>query len=623
MPPKKAKKSKAEQEREEAEARALEEMMAREREAEEKQRIENDLRDKMEIKERELQARQKVVAEMAQKDQSIAELSQQVDRMHKEARSVKEEMAQEIQQMRETKEALDDELSNTTAELMNRISLMRNENEDLHDNLEKATAANERIEDENRALKEQLKNMEEGLKNELQSKTAELQETQRKAEEEASANRAKIAQLQSSLEQYSSNVTTLESALKGRAEDDQKNMSLIEALKSQMEMSHANFTRHLENESGRVGSMQEENTALQRKVNQLEVDLEEATKRMEVMKQEWHAEAAEWRTKVEKGEFDNKFLQRNLEVTEKRLKKATEELTKSEQQRKNTVEGQVMLEDEYPSGPVRDPVVRHLMDKHQELTTEARNLRLKFQESREQADQLEAMLKRRERDHLERAAQLSAQISQHRTTITQLQSRVAQEKEARLEAVAALTEEVDRTTNSLMMNRHEGDNQRMTMARLQARMQSEISTMRASIFELQGAVVAKEREIEDLKTEQARSHENYKRQLMEQELRHAKLLGQAQKGEQDVSTLLQERVQLAETELKRVHATSSEQEGQLQAQVASLTALVSDQTNEIRTTKSHYETTISQMRSENARLREVLAANFIPHTSTGIAAATA
>ena len=66
-----------------AEARALEEMMAREREAEEKQRIENDLRDKMEIKERELQARQKVVAEMAQKDQSIAELSQQVDRMHK------------------------------------------------------------------------------------------------------------------------------------------------------------------------------------------------------------------------------------------------------------------------------------------------------------------------------------------------------------------------------------------------------------------------------------------------------------------------------------------------------------------------------------------------------------
>ena len=40
--------------------------------------------------------------------------------------------------------------------------------------------------------------------------------------------------------------------------------------------------------------------------------------------------------------------------------------------------------------------------------------------------------------------------------------------------------------------------------------------MRASIFELQGAVVAKEREIEDLKTEQARSHENYKRQLMEQ-----------------------------------------------------------------------------------------------------------
>ena len=70
------------------------------------------------------------------------------------------------------------------------------------------------------------------------------------------------------------------------------------------------------------------------------------------------------------------------QVTEKRLKKATEELTKSEQQRKNTVEGQVMLEDEYPSGPVRDPVVRHLMDKHQELTTEARNLRLKFQESR-------------------------------------------------------------------------------------------------------------------------------------------------------------------------------------------------------------------------------------------------
>ena len=55
--------------------------------------------------------------------------------------------------------------------------------------------------------------------------------------------------------------------------------------------------------------------------------------------------------------------------------------------------------------------------------------------------------------------------------------------------------------------------------------------------------------------------------LSAQELRHAKLLGQAQKGEQDVSTLLQERVQLAETELKRVHATSSEQEGQLQAQV--------------------------------------------------------
>ena len=41
--------------------------------------------------------------------------------------------------------------------------------------------------------------------------------------------------------------------------------------------------------------------------------------------------------------------------------------------------------------------------------------------------------------------------------------------------MAALTEEVDRTTNSLMMNRHEGDNQRMTMARLQVRGRSSLS----------------------------------------------------------------------------------------------------------------------------------------------------
>lgn len=606
------KKSKADIEREEAARLAAEHAIIMENDAIEKQARENALRDQREKEEAELRERQARVAILTMKDQTIFELSQELDIRGKEHKDMKEEMLMELDGMRVAKEALEDELSETVAVMNEKIAKLEFEREQLLDDLAKSQEDQAQTEEDKQNCIAASKAKQAELQTQLDEVTAELQAKSKEMADRASSDSATIETLQGKVASLESHTEILKNSLKAREEDDLKNQQLIDMLKQKMDESQESFSKHLANESKRMLAMQDENIEMQRRMNQLGADLEEANKKMADKEQDWLAEASEYQVKLEKADFDAKYQQKSLQVMEKRLAKATAELEKSEQERQALVEGRVQLEDEYPTGPVRDPVIRNNMDKIASLTTECRNLRQKFEESQESTNQMEAMLKRREKDHLDRAAHLSAQISQHRTTITQLQSRVAQEKEARLEAVAALTEEVDRATNSLMMNRHEGDNQRMTMARLQARLQADASIMRASVFELQNAVVEKERELEQLKTERAQSLDQHKRDLLDQELRFAKLVNAARKGDEDVSAILQERVTLAEAELAKVRSESAQKEGLLNSQVASLTALVSEQTSELRTVKGHYEQTLSQMRSETSRLRDVLAANFIP-----------
>eukprot|EP01006_Ploeotia_vitrea_P062644 TRINITY_DN84172_c0_g1_i1.p1 TRINITY_DN84172_c0_g1~~TRINITY_DN84172_c0_g1_i1.p1 ORF type:complete len:636 (+),score=100.64 TRINITY_DN84172_c0_g1_i1:31-1938(+) len=611
-------KEEAERQLREALERQKEEIRRKEQEAEDKQKLENELRDVLDQKEKKLQRKEARSAIVSLKEKTIQELTVQLDSSRINYNAVKADLESEIGAVLHLKETIESEYTAYRSEAETTIARLERERDDLAKRLQQEIGARERTVQhlQNDAAAHTEKQAK--LNNDLTNTTCEVQLLRERLEKKEAAHAEETNRLQNELKQTDANVATLREALAAREEDDKKNVMLLRLLSQKFDGAQEQHARDLAKEHDGKKDLQDGMHKLRETIVALEGELANTHKVLNDTKTDWAQQIAEYDTRLEQAKFDIKFLESELQVNKEKLDKQNKQ---NSQLKHDTAKASTSLQSELQS------VVSKLGDKDAQLNAELRShfdnitvlqaenrtLKIELEKAERQNDQVEEMLKKRERDHFDKATQLTSQISQQRNTITQLQQKITQERQLRLKEVSSLTTEVDQAAQDLSLTRS-GQQKALVEAREhEAKMNTDVATMRTAVFEMQNAVVQKEIEIENVKVQMNKMLETLKEQLEQQEHQHEEAMQKARADWAKEAVTLRERIRLLTRDLETHHKLAMDTDVHKQAQISNLNNIVEKQMEENLELKKKMEKTEKACEEEIQRLQEHLNANFIPH----------
>eukprot|EP00995_Heteronema_vittatum_P007783 NODE_2939_length_723_cov_242.366469_g2075_i0.p2 GENE.NODE_2939_length_723_cov_242.366469_g2075_i0~~NODE_2939_length_723_cov_242.366469_g2075_i0.p2 ORF type:complete len:190 (-),score=48.27 NODE_2939_length_723_cov_242.366469_g2075_i0:154-666(-) len=131
-----------------------------------------------------------------------------------------------------------------------------------------------------------------------------------------------------------------------------------------------------------------------------------------------------------------------------------------------------------------------------ELAGQNRILQSQVGQIQDEYEKLQEILRRREKQHLEQAAASSAQLNALRTTVLQLQTSLHEEKTERQATEESLTDQVGMALAEASRSRLELERSRLQSMKEAEQAKQDMQTMRDSVFELQQALSAKERALQ-------------------------------------------------------------------------------------------------------------------------------
>eukprot|EP00760_Papus_ankaliazontas_P032827 PhM_4_TR597/c0_g1_i1/m.29953 len=566
----------------EEEMRQLEILNQLEREAETRQQAENETRDDLEIKEIKRMKKAAQLALMAEKDNTISTLTQQINDMTRTFAAERAELEDELRRMLQMKDSVLNELSQCRGDYekavqdanLERATLTRRI-EDLEHSLDASTGDCGRL----TASRDELENK---IKLLLERHATETSLLRNKAETTERDLTARVHHLERELDRSVALSKTLQEVIDTREADDRKNVVLMGLLNNQLDENKKRSTELIEDERAR-------NRQLLQDLADTELKLKHTTEENELHRQEKgeiqkQAELAleDYKTKLDAVKFDVKFLHSELNIYKSKLTKQSSDLATRE---KEVVESTTKMSTELGS-------------------------------ANDRISELEALVRQRDRDHFDKVTLLNAQITNNRTTITQLQAKIEKDKMNHNQEVEALQEELRTRRSKLESVQNDMDRHKVGSTENENRLHNDIAVLKTTVFQLQSNLVEKERELDNIVAVKDDELGKLKRKLDEHFIPYRKELSSNEAASATtLESILNDKITKLGRDMEVRQKVSAETEARLKAQLANQNHIIESLQCEINSVRDDSSEKISVLSRENDRLKRTLETGNMRNTS--------
>lgn len=583
MPPKKGKKgAKKGKKGNKVEELRLAQLKARESEAEEFQKRENDRRERECQDERVSILREEQLRLIREKERRIDELQQREGQVSRTLADDRVSFASQI----ETLSVLRDSL-------LNEVSLLKSENEERHilftrerDNyIMQVNQLHTEIQ-QTRTIHEADKGK---IREALHATVLQLEEVQAAkeviVEEKASLDRSselKIRALERELERAQALNIALQQAVESRESEDMKNITLMQLLNSQLEENKRHYEEVLEGEQQLQRRLREEILEWENKCSHSREAMEVLRKEFSDARETSDVRLREYEHQLEQVKFDTEYLRGELQTMRE---KTSETLSEAE--------------------TARD-----------EAQNNERNCKVELEALEKRVEELEALLYRKEREHFDKVTFLNAQISNNRTVIVQLQEKMAEERRVHHATGERWNLDMQQTIQELsQLNQAEKASAELRKEN-EERLLSDISILKTTVFQLQSALDEKQKAGDIVL--QAKDDELQRlRNLLDA---HFVPHRQGTEGcelsvQADANFTLRQKVLELQAEISAREQAALETETWLKARLTNQGNVIEELHTKLKDSTLQHLDEVRCLKTEISRLKKTLEIHFIPVTS--------
>lgn len=585
MPPKKKKgQSKEELERlarEQEELQRLQELLQRENEAEERQKRENERRDHEEEEERKRAKKEEQMRLMAEKDTRIMMLTSELDSQKTLFASERFELESELERMLQLKDSL-----------LNELSVVRAESDDIQrkllDERSQVTSALEKERQNSSKLNRDLTHSQQTSHDEIGNLNKKLEALKKEFDDLQTAHKrldwdstSRTKNLERELEKSKSLINTLQETLRERNEEDRRNVTLLQMLNHQLDENKHRSQELIEEERERTNRVKKELLLSETKVKQLQEENDLLKREKEAFKQQSEADLQDYKSKLEQMKFDMKYLHSELHSFKTMCSKHQQEATQVKSA----------------------------------AATETHTARIEVESFQKKLDDLESLLRRKDREHFDKVTFLNAQISNNRTIIAQLQQKLAKEREEHTTDASVITHEVQEKNLTIQSLHNDLEKKKMSSYETEAKLSSDVAILKSTVFQLQSALVEREKQLETVRAAQDEEIRRLRAKLDEHFIPHRSDIEDSGVGAtgKSVETTLSEKVNFLTHELELRNKVALENESRLKAQISNQNQIIDTLQSEVHKVKSEWHAEVKLLEDECARLRKTLDVHFIPY----------
>lgn len=583
MPPKrkKAAVSKEEQERiarELAEKARLEELLLKEKEAELRQESENDRRDFEEAEERKRAKKEEQIRLMAQKDSRILSLATELESqkvLHSAERSELETELERLLQLRESLlneiSALRSESDETIRALIDERGRVVDDHQRVSKDLDDVRAEYRQFKDDTHREQTAMKELHESLTKDLNAVTSDKERGEREMT-------MKIKSLEREVEKLATLNTTLQEVVESREADDRKNVTLMQLLNNQLDESKRRSQEILDEERAQSARLKQLNVGLEAKVQQLNDELDLLKREKEQLQRQSESDLHDYQSKIEQLKFDMKYLHSELHSFKNQCTKQQQEVTN-----------------------VRASAL-----------AEGQTAKLETETLQKRVEELEVLLRKKDREHFDKSTFLNAQIANNRTIISQLQQKLKAEQEGRDSEVRTMQSQLEDKSMALITMSSDMEKKRAAAGESEMRLASDNSILKSTVYQLQAALVDREKEMDTIVATKDEELHRLRRKLDENFIPHRSDLIAADDAK-PVDIIMGEKLTKLTRELELRNKTSQEVELRYKGQLSNQGLIIDSLQAEVAKIGSDAEEAKRKFEAENAYLKELLDTHHVPY----------
>lgn len=583
MPPKrkKAAVSKEEQERiarELAEKARLEELLLKEKEAELRQESENDRRDFEEAEERKRAKKEEQIRLMAQKDSRILSLATELESqkvLHSAERSELETELERLLQLRESLlneiSALRSESDETIRALIDERGRVVDDHQRVSKDLDDVRAEYRQFKDDTHREQTAMKELHESLTKDLNAVTSDKERGEREMT-------MKIKSLEREVEKLATLNTTLQEVVESREADDRKNVTLMQLLNNQLDESKRRSQEILDEERAQSARLKQLNVELEAKVQQLNDELDLLKREKEQLQRQSESDLHDYQSKIEQLKFDMKYLHSELHSFKNQCTKQQQEVTN-----------------------VRASAL-----------AEGQTAKLETETLQKRVEELEVLLRKKDREHFDKSTFLNAQIANNRTIISQLQQKLKAEQEGRDSEVRTMQSQLEDKSMALITMSSDMEKKRAAAGESEMRLASDNSILKSTVYQLQAALVDREKEMDTIVATKDEELHRLRRKLDENFIPHRSDLIAADDAK-PVDIIMGEKLTKLTRELELRNKTSQEVELRYKGQLSNQGLIIDSLQAEVAKIGSDAEEAKRKFEAENAYLKELLDTHHVPY----------
>ena len=603
---KKAKEDLERQMREEEERLAVEELQQGERDAEDRMRRECEQRDQIEQRENKRVRKEEAASVLAERERCILMLSRQVNdqvRLFAQARS---ELEQEVEALSRHKEQLEDHLASTEAESGAALAELRAQNAAYAEQVARDADALATLAAERAQLAAELDTRTDTLRAQLAQAEAGAREAEEKRQERVAELTSKARNLERELEKTAALNRTLQELIEGREIDDKKNVMLMQLLNNQLDENKQRAQQALDEERERSRELQARLAQTELQQSQLQEEASTSKRDKDEMLRQVERDLMESKQKLEQVKFDARFVHHELSKYKAKLEQQQDDYSKKSQV--STEQGEKMKvfsqnTTQHHHQHITHPT-HHPPPHHTQTDMEAAVLRI---------EDLESVIRKKDRDHFDKVTFLNAQISNNRTIISQLQMKFQKEKETRLHEIAALNEELSSKSQRLSAAQSDLDKKKLASGDAEVKLSSDIAILKTTVFQLQSALVEKERDMEKAASDKEEEVRRLRKKLDENFIPHRRDgEGSAEAHSKPLEAALSEKISNLTRDLEVRSRVALDTEARLNAQVSATNQVVESLQIELKAKDDEYSESVKALSVENARMKVIIEDAFVP-----------
>ena len=563
--------------REQEEQLRLQELLQREREAEERQKRENERRDADEEEERKRAKKEEQMRLMAEKDHRILMLTTELDSQKTTFSSERFELESELERMLQLKDWL-----------LNEISVLRSESDDVQrkliDDRSQVTSALEALRDSSSKASREQSTLLQNSKDECAQLAQQLNSVKKDHDELLTNHKrldwessSRTKNLERELEKTKGLANTLQETLKERNEEDRRNITLLQMLNHQLDENKRRSQELIEEERQRTSQVNLNLVLSETMLKQTQEENDVLKREREGLKQQAESDLHDYKSKLEQMKFDMKYLHSELHSYKSLCSKYQQDSTQLKAA----------------------------------TTTETNNARIEVESFQKKVDELESLLRRKDRENFDKVTFLNAQISNNRTIIAQLQQKLSREREDYSTGATAIQAEVQAKDMTIQTMKADIEKRKSSSQDAESKMAADISILKSTVFQLQAALVEREKQLEVIRASKDEEIHRLRAKLDEHFIPH-RADGDQATGP-SVEFVLSERVGQLTQELEVRNKVAIDNEARLKAQITNQNQIIDTLQAELYKAKSEWQADVKLKDDECSRLRKTLDVHFIPY----------